>query len=271
MGGTRKLLVGDRPQLLLSDAAWVAINVTALAATVIVLAVGAGIAGYQLRRSGRSVRVLGARFGHPLGIVAFFTMAVVGGLLLFSVSRPVFDGYFWPLAPPLAILLLYVPKDLLQGAAVRRQTNLILGGCAAGMATVLAALSLVCMMNSHSFAAARWRAGEQLVFRPAFALIRSTRDTNGWDTTQHPKAIQLNQGAVGPSTELVAHVIQCGLMTSKAPNSRRRRAHRSDHLQPQPRRWAHRNAVPLSMRERRLRLARLRRAAILNATTAMTW
>lgn len=155
-------LDGNRPELF-SDAVWVLVNVMALAAAVIVLGLGTGIAGAHIRRCERSIRALTRRLGSPLGIVALFCLAVAGGLLLFSFSRPVFDRYFWPLVPPIAVLFLYVPRDLAPGSPSRRRSNLILAGCAMAITTVLATTSLVYLLNSYAFGAVRWRAGEQLV------------------------------------------------------------------------------------------------------------
>ena len=42
----------------------------------------------------------------------FSPSPLTAGLTLYSLTRPVFDRYYWPLVPPLATLFLFVPADL---------------------------------------------------------------------------------------------------------------------------------------------------------------
>ena len=160
----RLYLVGGRP-LLFPDTMWTVVNGLAIIATVVVLTQGAGLAGAHLRRRGRSIRTLLHGLGTPVGIVVLFVLSVMGGLVFFGLSRPVFDRYFWPLVPPLATLFLFIPSDLRDraGAPADRRVDLALAGSAVLFAAVVATVSVVMLFNSHSFDAARWAAGQRLV------------------------------------------------------------------------------------------------------------
>jgi len=157
-------LVGGRP-LLFTDPVWAAVGVLALASSVIVLVVGAGIAGAHLRRCRRSARVLVGRVATPQGIVAVFVVAVLFGLIAFGLSRPIFDRYFWPVVPPLAALFLFLPADLREGASTGSagRFSLAVRGAASLCALVLAVVSMSFLLNSASFDAARWTAGQRLM------------------------------------------------------------------------------------------------------------
>ena len=105
----RDYLVGGRP-LLFDEPAWTVLNIVALVGTVVVLTIGAGIIGAVLRANGTSLRTLIRAFGSPAGSLVLFVLAMTFGLVLFGLSRPLFDRYFWPVVPPAAVLLLYVPR-----------------------------------------------------------------------------------------------------------------------------------------------------------------
>jgi 4-amino-4-deoxy-L-arabinose transferase and related glycosyltransferases of PMT family len=158
------VLDGYRP-LLFTDGVWMAVNCLALGATVVVLAIGAGITGAHLRRTRGSLSVLLERLGSNAGILLLFALAVGAGLMVFALSRPIHDRYFWPLIPPVAALFLYVPGDLERSGTAVPSTRLakFLVGSAAAFGGVLALISLIFMLNANAFDAARWRAGEELV------------------------------------------------------------------------------------------------------------
>ena len=160
----RSYLVGGRPNLF-GEARWTAINAVALAAMVVVLAVGAAILGAHLRRTRGSPKLMASRLGKPVGIVVLFTLAVAAGLTLYSLTRPVFDRYYWPLVPPLATLFLFVPADLRGNRPpwMASSTTRLLGVSAVMISAVLATLSITYLLTSNAFDVARWRAGEQLV------------------------------------------------------------------------------------------------------------
>jgi 4-amino-4-deoxy-L-arabinose transferase-like glycosyltransferase len=161
----RDYLAGGRP-LLFGKPIWTVINVVALVAIVVTLIVGVGILGAHLRRTRGSPRLLMARLRKPAGILVLFTLAVTAGLTLFSLTRPVYDRYYWPLVPPLATLLLFVPGDLRGMPSLRSAstTTAVLRLSALGITAVLATVSIVYSLNSNAFDVARWHAGEQLVW-----------------------------------------------------------------------------------------------------------
>ena len=106
----RYMTLGSRP-LLFSDAVWSAVNGVALVATVVVVAVGAGILGYHARRALQTPRSIPGRLASPAGIVLMFCVAIGVGLVVFGLIGTMFDRYLWPLVPTLAGLLLMRPLE----------------------------------------------------------------------------------------------------------------------------------------------------------------
>jgi hypothetical protein len=154
--------LGSRPAVF-TPGVWAVIELLALFATVIVLAVGTGVAGAYLRQS-RSVPGTVHRLGSPAGLLVLFSSAVVLGLSIYGQKFPLFDRYYWPLVPAAAILFLYRPGRI-ESTAI---TPTLRAGSrpAIPVAAILSLLSVVSVMfllNSLSFDAARWRAGERLV------------------------------------------------------------------------------------------------------------
>jgi Dolichyl-phosphate-mannose-protein mannosyltransferase len=156
------IAIGSRP-VLFTQGVWAFIGVVALVATVVVLAIGTGIAGAYLRQC-RSVNGLIQRLRSPLGLLVLFTSAIVVGLTFYGLRFPLFDRYYWPLVPAAAILFLYRPRRSRSVIDTTRIRNSV--GQAIPLAAILSLLSVVSMifmLNSLAFDAARWRAGERLV------------------------------------------------------------------------------------------------------------
>jgi hypothetical protein len=154
--------IGGKP-LLFSELAWAVVGVLVLLGTVVVAAVGTGIAGAHFRRSG-SLRALTNRLGSPIGLLVLFSITGLGGLTLYGLRFPVFDRYYWPLVPVAATLFLYSPRRLgsqtvMTGAQWRRS----FAGLITAVFSVPAILSVILMLNSLAFDSARWRGGERLV------------------------------------------------------------------------------------------------------------
>ena len=193
-------LIGGRPPLF-GDAVWAAVNGLALVATVVVLAVGAGVVGAHLRRCDGSLRILMGRFGSPAGILVLFSLTMMGGLVAFGLTRPIFDRYLWPVAPPVAALFLPVPvHQEARARALRiRGADLVLAASATIFTAVLAALSVAYLFNSSAFDAARWRSGS-ISLRRGCRPIGSTPATNGSATTPRCTEIPLVPGRRPPST-----------------------------------------------------------------------
>jgi 4-amino-4-deoxy-L-arabinose transferase-like glycosyltransferase len=167
-------LIGDRPKLV-SDALWWAVAILASIATVVVFAVIAGVGGAHLRLAIRQRDRVRDRLGSTPGLVTIFVLMVAAGLTSFGMVGWLYDRYLWPAIPPLAALLLYVPRDMrsvvvehpnLASAAVRPQRNFLKAGLrstAVFYAGVLAVMSLGFLLNANAFDGARWRAAESLV------------------------------------------------------------------------------------------------------------
>ena len=156
-------LIGGRP-LLFGELAWAMLGLLALAATVIVLAVGAGIVGAYLRRCHGSLRAMIKQLGSPIGPLMLFPLGVVVGLTIYGRQFALFERYYWPLVVPLATLLMYRPRchsPLAAGAAFH--WKLALAASITALYAVISIVSLIFMVNSFAFDSARWHAGERLV------------------------------------------------------------------------------------------------------------
>ena len=149
-------LVGGRP-LILDDWAWIAVNVVALVATVFTMTVVGGMSGSYLRRSRRLGRNPIAIAGTPTGILLMFVGVTIIGLSAYGLKSALFDRYFWPIVVPIATLLMYHSQIDWSSLASRW------AGLVVTTWLVLAALSVMLMLNSFAFDVARWRGGDRLV------------------------------------------------------------------------------------------------------------
>ena len=166
--------IGDRVKLF-SDVAWSAIGVLALIATLLFTAVTGGIAGAHLRRAARQPDRIRRRLGSPPGLLSIFVLGVTVGLAGFGLVGWLFDRYLWPIIPPLAALLLYVPHDMRsaqtpgpwEGSVGRRRgsdaTRLAMRSAAVLYACVLTAMASAFLFNTDTYDGARWRAAQSLV------------------------------------------------------------------------------------------------------------
>jgi hypothetical protein len=157
-------LAGARP-FLFESPWWEAMNLLALVVAILGLALLGGVVGLLVRR--RTVadrRSLTAALGSVTGMLAVFAMIVGSGLVVFGLVASMFDRYLWPLTLPLATLLLLQPPWAGKTPARRWRVPALVPRVAAGIATLtLATSSLVLLLNSDAFDAARWRIGEQAV------------------------------------------------------------------------------------------------------------
>ena len=158
----RVMFLGDRP-LLFGDLSWAGITMVALGASVLLLAVLGGAAGALVRTVPRSRSAWQGRLASPAGSLAVFTFAVAAGLTVYGLFNTVYDRYYWPLVPALAIFLLCLPRsptrDLVsRGRPVARAAAY---GAASSIA-FLTVLSLAFALNSNAFDAALWRGGTLL-------------------------------------------------------------------------------------------------------------
>lgn len=167
------MLLGQRPKLF-GDEVWSAIAVVALVAAILAGGVIGGIAGVHLRRARADGRDALKRLGSPQGLLFVFTTFVLAGLSAFGLVGWLFDRYFWPIIPPLAALLLYVPPNLEARRADVVPTSSSFGdrpplvsrgagGAAALCLAILAFMAAAFLLNSNAYDGARWRAAEALV------------------------------------------------------------------------------------------------------------
>jgi hypothetical protein len=155
-------LFGTRP-LLFSDAAWLVVIGVALVASIVVVSVAAGIVGASVRRYGRSLRAIGEALGSPIGVLALFSGGTAVGLTLYGFHWPVFDRYYWPLIPPAATILLYLPRSSVwRRAAPAHARKVTVAAPIAATFVGVTFVSVTFMLNSFAFDSARWRAGETL-------------------------------------------------------------------------------------------------------------
>lgn len=155
-------IIGARP-LLVSEAGWHAMDVLALVATVVVLAVGAGLVGAGLRQGGKSVREVLGRLGSPLGLLVVFSSVVTIGLAVYGLRWPLYDRYLWPLIVPIAILLLHRPQRGPSQASSRDTEGRAILQVATAVLSLFSIIAILFMLNSFAFDSGRWRAGERLV------------------------------------------------------------------------------------------------------------
>ncbi len=180
-------VVGGRP-LLFPEPVWMAVNLIALGATVLFLAVGAGIAGHYLRGPRMTLRGRIKALGSAQGVLLLFIVVTAGGLALFAFRYNFYDRYLWTIIPPLAALILYLPADLrteaVEVTAARRHRAAWATATVAGC--VLAGMAITYLFNSHAFDVGRWRAGQALVRAgvPADAIDAGYEWMGYFSTTQ---------------------------------------------------------------------------------------
>jgi len=157
-------LAGGRP-ILFESPWWEAMNLLALVAAILGVAVLWGVVGLAIRRRAVADRSsLTAGLGSVIGLLVLFVVIFAGGLVAFGLVASMFDRYVWPLALPLAALLMLEPRWAGEVPGRRWRVPISVSAGAAGLATViLMASSLVLLLNSDAFDAARWRVGEQAV------------------------------------------------------------------------------------------------------------
>jgi dolichyl-phosphate-mannose-protein mannosyltransferase len=165
------LFGGSRPLLYVTPS-WDLLNVVALFAMFGAYAfLGAALVaerGWLLRAI--DIRSTPTPLGSVEGMLAVFIVVFAAGTIALGLTSILFDRYTWPLALPLAILLLRRPdpepaagaEGARAGArsAGRRARGAILTGV---LVAVTATASLALLLNAAAFDGARWRMGEEAV------------------------------------------------------------------------------------------------------------
>ena len=171
------LFAGDRP-VLYPAPAWELLNAVALVATFAACAfVGAFLVAERHRL--RDALRVGSRptpLGSVPGIAAVFVVVFGAGTTILGLTVILFDRYTWPLALPLAILLLLPPvpgsvTGAAGGGAIPPTRPALRAGAAilcGGLVAVIGTSSVVLLLNAAAFDAARWRMGDAAV-RMGFA------------------------------------------------------------------------------------------------------
>jgi hypothetical protein len=163
------VLAGTRP-VLFADHTWALLNAWALAAGLLVFAIGGVVVGHALRRArpllgDQEARVAAWRaLGSVPGLMVLFTILYAGGICAWSFVYPTYDRYLWPVIIPLYLLLLR-PREAAVGSIATSRKIVVRASTAVGtvLMAVLASTSLVLLLNADAFDAARWRAGESAV------------------------------------------------------------------------------------------------------------
>jgi len=160
-------MAGERPDLF-PPPLWDAINVVALLSAILMCCLVVAIVGGALRRG---------LLSHPFGtyrrldpwtmLLLTFAVVYASGLTLFGLVASMFDRYLWPLVLPVGALLLARPAwaDRPTGDFVRRRRPPVGTVLATLMLAALSGFSLLNLLNSVAFDAARWRMGEVAVGR----------------------------------------------------------------------------------------------------------
>jgi hypothetical protein len=153
-------IIGGRP-LVFDNPAWFALNLLALAATVVTSGVVMGDVGRYVRTCWQKPRTCLDEFGRPAGTLILFVAITIAGLTVYSIKSAVFDRYLWPLVPATAILMMYRPD--LDAASRSWMWRLRLTRLSSFLCwTILLGVSLLYMLNSFAFDVARWQGGERL-------------------------------------------------------------------------------------------------------------
>jgi 4-amino-4-deoxy-L-arabinose transferase-like glycosyltransferase len=158
-------LAGTRP-LLFGPPIWDLINAIALVAVVVFFGILGAILGRALRRREfLDVERLRAWIGSTAGLLVIFVALYGAQLVAFGLVASTFDRYLWPLAVPLCAVLLTPPPTGDRTAAPKSGVEMVALRVAGWMMVGLAVISLVLLLNSVAFDAARWRMGGLAVSR----------------------------------------------------------------------------------------------------------
>ena len=167
------VMAGNRP-MLYGPPTWDLLNGLALLATFAAFALLGALLVAEGRRLFRALdlRSIPTPLGSVAGMLAVFVVLFGVGTIALGLTSILFDRYVWPLALPLAILLLRPPEPQSpmaearlsdEGRAERSWRRIGLPVVAGALVVVTAATSLALLLNDAAFAGARWRMGEEAV------------------------------------------------------------------------------------------------------------
>ncbi len=171
-------LAGRRPVLFASPS-WDLLNDVALVATfggLALLGAALVVERHRLLRA-LDLRSVPTPLGTAPGMLALFAVIFVTGTAFLGLTVIIFDRYTWPLALPLAIILLRRPGPTAAaeqwradspaqpaGTPPRRSgPSLAMWATAGALFILTAATSLALLLNEAAFDGARWRIGDEAV------------------------------------------------------------------------------------------------------------
>lgn len=168
-----QMLAGARPPLF-SNALWRLLNLVAVGAGFLLLAI---LGGVLPGRIGAAVRSIDPRrrptgLGTVPGMVGAFVVLYAVGVAALASSSLMFDRYLWPLVVPVATLFLWhrPAEARAEGARpeIARPGPILAGAVLAASGVITVAL----LLNSVAFDAARWQIGEAEMARglPAMSI-----------------------------------------------------------------------------------------------------
>jgi Dolichyl-phosphate-mannose-protein mannosyltransferase len=159
------VMAGSRP-VLYAPPTWDLLNAFALLVTIAGIAFLGAFLVAERHRLARAVdlRAIPTSLGSTPGMLAAFVVVFAVGTAALGLTSILFDRYVWPLALPLAILLLRPPEPssaAYEGRSAWRRVGVqILAGV---LVVVVATTSLALLLNEAAFDGARWRMGEEAV------------------------------------------------------------------------------------------------------------
>jgi len=162
-------LDGSRP-LLYPNEAWSIVQAAAFGATILMPAVATGILGSIIRHGGLSRERVTEWARSPASLLVVFTLLTALGLAVYGWAFTMFDRYLWPLIVSGSALLLIRPASMLEAGepqpvtAPRDELRPVPAVAISGV--LLAAFAVLSVMNllaSNAFSAARWQYGEAAV------------------------------------------------------------------------------------------------------------
>jgi len=181
-------LGGGRPPIYPTEV-WTGVQVAAFIATILLPGVITGILGSTLRHGGLSRQRLREWSRSPEGLLVVFTLFTAVGLALYGWAFTMFDRYLWPLVISGSALLLVRPASVAvaadepgpgepevapEPAPVTDTPRLAPSPppwarlrpapwLAGALLVALGGLSILNLLASNAFAAARWQVGEKAV------------------------------------------------------------------------------------------------------------
>lgn len=162
-------LDGSRP-LLYPNVVWSVVQAAAFAATILMPAVATGILGSIIRRGGVSRARVRDWARSPASLLVVFTLLTGLGLVVYGWAFTMFDRYLWPLIVSGSALLLIRPASMAEpdepvpeATAASELRPLPALALSVALLAALAGLSVMNLLASNAFSAARWQFGEQAV------------------------------------------------------------------------------------------------------------